>query len=167
MWWGRWEAMVKLHWMFIYNSLHGKKNHHCYGNSAIMCLVINSNIFVHCIKLRRYKVWKRKQKSFLFHHAEIITINVSVHISRLFLKELFYIYQKEKEQLYPGAEQTINSHRHSEAIQAGGEKQSPQNQVDLVQIQHVNYCWLWPWISHWTSVIPHLQNGESTRFMLL
>ena len=82
------------------------------------------------------------QKDPKSHHAEIITINVSVHISRLFLKELFYIYQKEKEQLYPGAEQTINSHRHSEAIQAGGEKQSPQNQVDLVQIQHVNYCWL-------------------------
>jgi len=60
-----------------------------------------------------------------------------------FLKELFYIYKKEKEQLYSGAEQTINSHRHSEAIQVGGEEQSPQNQVDLVQIQHVNYyCWL-------------------------
>lgn len=69
-----------------------KKNHHCYGNSAIMCLVINSNIFVHCIKLSKYKVWKRKQKSFLFHHAEIITINVSVHISRLFFERtLLYI----------------------------------------------------------------------------
>lgn len=117
-----------------------KKNHHCYGNSAIMCLVINCNIFVHFIKLRKYKVWKRKQKSFLFHHAEIITINVS----RLFLKELFYTYKKEKEQLYSGAEQTISSHGHSEAIQVGGKEQSPQNQVDLVQIQHVNYyyCWL-------------------------
>lgn len=125
--------------MFTYNSLHGKKNHHCYGNSAIMCLVINSNIFVHFIKLRKYKVWKRKQKSFLFHHAEIITINVS----RLFLKELFYTYKKEKEQLYSGAEQTISSHGHSEAIQVGGKEQSPQNQVDLVQIQHVNYYYYW------------------------
>ena len=60
------------------------------------------------------------QKDPKSHHAEIITINVS----RLFLKELFYTYKKEKEQLYSGAEQTISSHGHSEAIQVGGKSKA-------------------------------------------
>lgn len=71
-----------------------KKNNHCDGNSAIMFLVIKrSKCLFH--KIQEVQSMEKKTK-IVFHHAEIITINVFVFISRLFLKEVFYISKKER-----------------------------------------------------------------------
>ena len=86
---GRWEVKWLNCIKFPPIILCMEKNNHCYENSAIMFPVIKSN---KCLfqKIQEIQSMERKQKSFMFHHAEIITINVFVYILiDLFFKKVF------------------------------------------------------------------------------
>lgn len=96
-------------------------------------------------------MWIRKQKSFIFYHAEIITINVlyiyiniyvylyihtHIHIQNFqtFLKEVFYIIEKKRIINYYIQRQNKSSTAPGTCRQPRA-TQGPQNQADLVQIQ--------------------------------